>query len=259
MSSTFTINRDQIIKLALRKLGVLEMGDNPDAETISNASFALNLFIKQCATQGLKLWKVEEMVVPLIDGYPVYLLGNGPNSDFMYNALDLAPNPIAVTDKPLKVIQGWYRNIQATPPVDTPLQLLSKQEYNLLGSKYSTGVSNSIFYDVKQNNGLLYVYLNPDAYSAANLEVHIVCQMPMNDLSRAQDIPDFPNEWMNTLVWNLADQLAIEYSVPANHRAEIATRAKVYRDELADWDVEPTSTFFQVDMRMSNAIIGNTI
>jgi hypothetical protein len=81
----------------------------------------------------------------------------------------------------------------------------------------------------------------------------------MNDLNRAQDIPDFPNEWMNTLVWNLADQLAIEYSVPGNHRQEIAARAKLYRDQLTDWDVEPTSTFFQVDMRMANAVIGNSI
>jgi hypothetical protein len=258
MSSTFTINRDQIIKLALRKLGVLEMGDNPDAETISNASFALNLFIKQCATKGLKIWKTLELVVPVVAGQTIYVLG-GPNSDFMYDSLDTAPNPTAVTDKPLKVIQGWYRNIQVTPPVDTPLQLLSKQEYNILGSKQSTGVSNSIFYDVKQNNGLLYVYLTPDAYSAANLEIHIVSQMPMNDLTSSIDVPDFPNEWMNTLVWNLADQLAIEYSVPANHRGEIATRAKMYLEELTDWDVEPTSTFFQVDMRMANAIIGNTI
>ena len=33
MSSTFTVTRDQIIQLALRKLGVLELGDTPDAAT----------------------------------------------------------------------------------------------------------------------------------------------------------------------------------------------------------------------------------
>jgi hypothetical protein len=257
MSSTFTINRDQVIKLALRKLGVLEMGDNPDAETISNASFALNLFIKQCATQGLKIWKTEELVIPMIANQYTYILG-GSSSALMYDSFDTTKTT-PITDKPLKVIQGWYRNNQVSPPIDTPLQLLSKQEYNILGSKQSTGVANSVFYDVKQNNGILYVYLEPNSYVATNLEIHLVAQMPMNDLNRAQDIPDFPNEWMNTLVWNLADQLAIEYSVPANHRAEIAVRAKTYRDELADWDVEPTSTFFQVDMRMANAIIGNTI
>ena len=29
MSSTYTVTRDQIISLALRKLGVLEIGDTP--------------------------------------------------------------------------------------------------------------------------------------------------------------------------------------------------------------------------------------
>ena len=79
----------------------------------------------------------------------------------------------------------------------------------------------------------------------------------MNDLSKAADIPDFPNEWMNALVWNLADQLAIEYSVPANHRQEITARATAYREELTDWDVEVTSTFFQPNMRMANMVTGN--
>jgi hypothetical protein len=75
-------------------------------------------------------------------------------------------------------------------------------------------------------------------------------------LNKAQDTPDFPTEWMNTLVWNLADQLAIEYSVPANHRQEIAARAKMYQDDLNDWDIEATSTFFQADLRMANVVFG---
>jgi hypothetical protein len=255
MSSTFTVNRDQIIQLALRKLGVLELGDTPDPATVANASLALNLFIKQCATEGLKIWKTSELVIPLTANQTTYVLG-GASSAIMYDSFNLTT---PITDKPLKVIQAWYRNTTLTSPIDTPLQLLSKQEYNILGAKQSTGVSNSIFYDVKQNNGILYVYLTPDAYTAANLELHLVAQMPMNDLNRGQDIPDFPNEWMNTLIWNLADQLAIEYSVPANHRSEIATRAKVYRDQLTDWDVEPTSTFFQIDNRMAVSNTKNSV
>jgi len=255
MSSTFTVNRDQIIQLALRKLGVLELGDTPDPATVANASLALNLFIKQCATEGLKIWKTTELVVPLINAQTTYILG-GSSSATMYDSFNLTT---PITDKPLKVIQAWYRNNTPASPIDTPLQLLSKEEYNILGSKYTTGVSNSIFYDVKQNNGILYVYLTPDAYTSTNLELHLVAQMPMNDLNRGQDIPDFPNEWMNTLIWNLADQLAIEYSVPANHRQEIGARAKVYRDQLTDWDVEPTSTFFQIDNRMATSSTKNTV
>lgn len=247
MSTNFTVSRDQIISLALRKLGVLELGDNPDAATVANASLALNLLIKQMATEGLKLWKIQELVIPVVANQTTYTLG-GTSSSPMYDSFDTTfATPL--TDKPLKIIQGWYRNTTATPNIDTPLQLLSKQEYNMLGSKASTGVANSIFYDIRTTYGTLYVYLTPDSYSATNLDIHVVAQMPMQDLLRAQDIPDFPNEWMNTLVWNLADQLAIEYSVPANHRQEITARATAYRDQLTDWDVEVTSTFFAPDYR----------
>ena len=248
MSSSFTVSRDTIIQLALRKLGVLDVGSTPDPETVTSASLNLNLMIKQMSTQGLKLWKVQELVIPVTANKTTYTLG-GSGSALMYDSFDTTfTTPI--TDKPLKVIQGWYRNNTVTPPVDTILQLLSKQEYNLLGSKASTGVANSIFYDYKTTYGTLYVYLTPDSYSQTNLNIHIVAQMPLQDLSRAQDSPDFPNEWMNCLVWNLADQLAIEYGVPSNYRQEIAMRAKMYRDELCDWDVESTSSFFQPDYRM---------
>lgn len=245
MSTTFTVTRDQIIKLALRKLGVIELGDTPDSATIQESSLALNLMIKQMSTEGLKLWKIDEVILPLSQDQTMYTLG-GPKTDLMF----AADGVTKVIDKPLKVIQGWYRNTIVTPMIDVPLQLMSKQEYNTLGSKFSTGVGNSVFYDPKRLAGSLFIYLTPDAFTEANLEVHLVCQMPLADIMYSQDIPDFPTEWMNCLVWNLADQLAIDYSVPANHRQEIAARAKAYRDQLSDWDVETSSTFFQPDYRM---------
>ena len=248
MSSTYSITRDQIISLALRKLGTLEIGSTPDAETIANASMSLNLLIKQLSTDGLKLWKVSELIVPLTSGQTSYTLG-GSSSALMYDSL--APT-VAITDKPLKVIQGFYRNIQSTPAIDTPVMLVSKQEYNVLGSKFSTGTANTIFYDPRKLNGILYVYLTPDSNAQTNLELHIIAQMPLNDISLATDIPDFPNEWMNCLVWNLADQLALEYGVPMNARQEIATRANAYKTQLSDWDVEASSTFFQPDFRSTS-------
>lgn len=246
MSSTFTITRDQVIQLALRKLGVLELGETPDTVTVTNASFALNLLIKQMATQGLKIWKITNVVVPLTANQTMYTIG--PTID----------GPVDVeTEKPLKVLQGWLRNTSVNPDIDIPLNPLSQQEYNTLGSKFSTGVINSYYYQVRNKTGNLYVFLTPDANTASMYDLYLTVQQPMNDLSKAADIPDFPNEWMNALVWNLADQLAIEYSVPANHRQEITARATAYREELTDWDVEVTSTFFQPNMRMANMVTGN--
>jgi hypothetical protein len=245
MSSTFTVSRDDIISLALRKLGVLEIGDTPDSATITNAALSLNLLIKQLSTEGLKLWKNSELIIPLTSGKTVYTLG-GSSSDLMY---DTQAPTVAITDRPLKVIQGFYRNIQTTPHIDVPLMVVAKQDYNTLGSKFSTGATNTIFYDVKALNGLLYVFLTPDTTAASNTELHIVVQLPLNDLNAALDVPDFPNEWMNVLVWNLADQLALEYGVPMNHRQEIAQRASTYKTLLTDWDVEAPSSFFTPDSR----------
>ena len=249
MSSTYSINRDQIISLALRKLGVLEIGDTPDANTIANASMSLNLLIKQLSTEGLKLWKNSELIIPLIANQTSYVLG-GSSSTLMYDTQDPT---VAITDRPLKMIQGFYRNKQTTPYIDTPVLVVSKQEYNVLGSKFSTGTTNTIFYDVKKLNGLLYVYLTPDSSTSSNIELHIVVQLPLNDLMLATDLPDFPNEWMNCLVWNLADQLAMEYGVPMNSRQEITTRAGAYKTALSDFDVEASSTFFAPDFRSSNS------
>jgi hypothetical protein len=249
MSSTYTITRDQVISLALRKLGVLEIGDVPDAATIANANMSLNLLIKQMSTEGLKIWKTSELIIPLIANQTSYILG-GSSSALMY---DTQAPTVAITDRPLKVIQGWYRNMQVTPHIDTPFMVVSKDEYNSLGSKFSTGTANTVFYDTKALNGILYVFLTPDINAAINLELHIIAQMPLNDLTLSSQIPDFPNEWMNTLVWNLADQLSLEYGVPMNTRQEISMRATTYRQLLNDWDVEAASTFFTPDFRSSSA------
>ena len=245
MSSTYTVTRDQIISLALRKLGVLEIGDTPDANTVANAALSLNLFIKQLSVEGLKLWKNTEIIIPLTTNQTTYVLG-GTTSTLMYDSL--APT-VPITDRPLKVIQGFYRSTETTIYIDTPVMIISKQEYNTLGSKFSTGTTNSIFYSVKQLNGILYVYLTPDVNTSTYKALHLVVQLPLNDLNSALEIPNFPNEWMNCLVWNLADQLALEYGVPMNARQELTQRAEAYRSLLTDWDVETTSTFFTPDYR----------
>jgi hypothetical protein len=249
MSSTYTVTRDQIITLALRKLGVLEIGATPDPDTIANASMSLNLLIKMMSTDGLKLWKISELIIPITANQTSYTLG-GATSTLMYDSL----NPtVAITDKPLKAIQGFYRNNQSSPPIDVPVMLISKQEYNILGSKKSTGVANTLFYDPRKLNGILYVYLTPDVYSQTNLQLHLIAQMPLDDLNSALEVPDFPNEWMNCLVWNLADQMSMEYGVPMNARQEIALRAAAYKTQLVDWDVETSSTFFMPDYRSSSS------
>jgi hypothetical protein len=156
-----------------------------------------------------------------------------------------------VTDeKPLKLIQAWIRNTSVTPNIDIPLQILSRNEYNILGSKASTGLVNSVWYDPRQTHGELHVYLTPDSTVATNYTLYFVGQRPMTDIDVSTDMPDFPSEWTQALVWGLADEVALEYGCHVNVRAEIAARAEKYRIQLEDWDVETSSTYFTPDQRM---------
>ena len=66
MSTTYSVTRDQIITSALYKLGVLELGQTPDANTVSNCAMNLNLMIKQWMIDGIKVWCVVEYTLPLV-------------------------------------------------------------------------------------------------------------------------------------------------------------------------------------------------
>lgn len=236
--ATYSITRDQIILSALRKLGVVEPADTSstiDSNIVTNCAQALNLMIKQWMTEGIKLWTVTEQTLTLVASQTSYTVGpSGPD---------------LVADKPLRLIQAILRNTSVSPYIDIPLQILSKQEYNTLGSKFSTGTANSIYLNPGLTSSEVKVFLTPDTATATNYSVIMTVQRPLYDISASGDTPDFPNEWMNALVWGLADQLAIEYGLPVNHRQEIALRAEKYRNLLMDWDVENESVFFQPDMR----------
>ena len=129
------------------------------------------------------------------------------------------------------------------------MQIISKQEYSALGSKFSTGTTNSVYLNPGISTSTLKVFLTPDSATASNYQLILTVQQPISDISSSSAVPDFPNEWMNALVWGLADQIAIEFGLPVNHRQEVMLRAEKYRTQLVDWDIENESTFFQPDVR----------
>ena len=243
MTTVYNITRDQVIVAAFRKLGIIEPADsgtNIDPNLITNAAVILNLMVKQWASVGIKLWTIQEYTLPLVAGQTSYTIG--------------PVGPDLTADKPLRLIEGngntFLRNISVTPNIDIPMQILSRQEYNMLGSKYSTGQINSVYMEPGTINSIIKVYLTPDTATSTNFQLHFTAQRQLADIASSTDIPEFPNEWMNALVWNLADQLAIEFDVPANHRQEIQMRATAYLESIQGWDVEHTSTFFMPDSRM---------
>lgn len=78
-SVNFAITRDDIIKAALRKIGVLEGGEVPSADDTTDAALALNMMLKARSTRGFPLWAQQQATLFLQQGVHRYLLG--PSGD----------------------------------------------------------------------------------------------------------------------------------------------------------------------------------
>ena len=236
-TTSFTVTRDQIIETALQDLSVLGEGQQPSSTALQKGSFALNLIIKSWQTTGIKLWTIDNLTIPLVSSQTMYKIGPDGTNDI-------------VTNKPLVVVQGFLRNLSVTPNIDQPMQPLSRQEYNMLGSKFSTGTTNSYFYNPKATYGELSVFLTPDSNTATNYDLIIVVQRPLMDIVKPTDNFDFPSEWFLALKWALMSELASSYDKTLQERAYIDAKAKFYKDEVENFDVENASVFFVPDVRM---------
>jgi hypothetical protein len=74
-TATFNLNRDQIIKMALRKLQAIGQGETPDAQTITDCSDQLNILVKALNATGLHIWTETEATLFLQPGQVAYTLG----------------------------------------------------------------------------------------------------------------------------------------------------------------------------------------
>jgi hypothetical protein len=233
-SYTYSIPRDTLIQAAFRLLGQFNDDTPPPQTDINNAAQALNLMIKQWMSKNYPLWCVTDVPFVVVQGQTSYLCG--PTS----------PTPGLSTFRPLRVPLARIRYANTDPQLEVPLIQLSRQEYLLMGQKTAQGTPNSYYYDPQLGNGVLYLFLTPDAEPDT---VIMTCQRPIADVLNSTDNFDFPIEWLNALKYGLASELITEYYVPEAVASRIERRADSYLNDMLNWDQEEAPTFFQPDMR----------
>lgn len=233
MTTTFSVTRDDIVKAALKECGALGTGETASTEDVTDASFAFNLIIKAWVKKGLPLWKIVDITVPLVVANVTYQIG---------------PTAIGtgavVTDRPLRVFDPLIRVISNTR--DTTLTVLSRQEYEALGAKTTSGIPNAIYYQSLSLNGLLSVYPAP---SDTLRSIHLFAQVPISDVNVGTDVLDFPSECFQALKWNLCAEIAGPYVSSDSKLARIEKKAQIYKDEMESWSVEEASIYFSYDSR----------
>lgn len=233
--STLTVTRDDLIKAILRKLEVIGEGELPSTEDYANCAFGLNLMLKAWEKDGFYLWKTTEIQVPLVSGNNTYQIG------------DTATGTGAiVTNRPIRIMNDacFIRDANNN---DTPITVLSRSEYDNLSAKLTSGVTNLIYYDPQLTNGILKTYPTPNS---SDRTVFLVSQIPIYDFTTGSETLDMPQEGYQAVVYGGADEMQLEYPGLSPQKMQIiSSRAEAYKNQLADWSQEETSTYFSPSFR----------
>jgi hypothetical protein len=125
---------------------------------------------------------------------------------------------------------------------DTTVLMIAREEYNRLPNKADTGTPNQAFYNPNLTNGQLKIW--PTA-ETTDIRLQMTVSLTLEDFDTSVNTPDFPQEWYQCLVFNLALTLAPEYTVDDSTFQKIKILADEYLDDAKNWDREDVSIYFQ--------------
>lgn len=186
---------NEICIQALKKAGILGVGQSALAEDINDAFTDLNDMIAQWRTKRWLVYRLETLS-KVSTGALSYTVGTGGDIN---------------TLRPDRIESAFVRLINTPSPnqVDYPLQILdAREDYNRIALKNFSSFPDYIFYDSNYPLGRIYVWPVP----LANIyEIFISVKQPIEQFtSLAQDI-NLPPEYMAALKFNLAVRLLAGY------------------------------------------------
>lgn len=220
---TFGMTRDDIILAALRLTGRFGAGQTIPAEDITNCAQALNVICKEMVTEGLPLWCVQAVPIPMIAGQATYNLST-----------------LTGQTLPQRILDGWLRVVASGS--DAQFMPESRYNYDTLGQKAQPGRPVQCFYDPQVGAGTLTMYPVPD--TSNTYVYYVVIQRQIQDFNLSTDNPDFPQEAFRLLKWALADEIALEYQTPEGIRRELNQKANGLRSKFFDYQQEQVSVTF---------------
>jgi hypothetical protein len=139
--------------------------------------------------------------------------------------------PVEIADMMLRDASGNER----------PITIKSRQEYMALPNKDDRGSINIVHYNPLLTNGKLYTW---QACNDVHEYLKFTAKIPIENFDATTDTPDFPQEWLLPLSWNLAVNIAPKFGRILSPTFEM--RAQAYKIAMSDFDREDNSIFITV-------------
>lgn len=229
--NTFTVSVGTVITDALEDLRVIMDGQTPTAGDFTKGIRKINFLLKRWATKGALLWCRDWIQVPLVVNQFRYTIGPGGDVD---------------TYRPLRAFPGTYirQTCGTNTPIDIPMTMLSRVDYDYMSQKGMLGVPNSWYFDAQMapsplqaydpasSKVVLYVWVAPEDSTRT---VFLDVQRPIQDVTATTDLIDLPEEWYDTLSLTCQAAMADAFEVPEPRVTRVKREAKDALEELADW------------------------
>lgn len=137
--------------------------------------------------------------------------------------------------RPQKLIFAYRRD---TSGFDTEVEIIGESDYQRQSNKSASGPPVEVWYNPKGNAATGELSVWPVDGGSAWDKLVLVNQVLPDDFDASSDNPDFPIEWGNTLIWNLAAELSTEYGIPEGEQGRLWQIAQYKLDKLLDYDIE---------------------
>lgn len=145
-------------------------------------------------------------------------------------------------NRPLDIVDVRLRD---DDDQDRQLTKISREEYFALSDKDSSGTVNLYYYDRQASSGYLYVWPAP---SDSNTRLKITYVRTIEDFDSNANNPDFPQEWVEAIKYQLAVRLAPAFGKDAKLQT-LGPLASSMLENMLEWDNEHASLFLHPDNR----------
>lgn len=226
----FQPNAQAICTEALNITGAFDQNETIPTNDMNSVLFSLELMVKEMALNGMPLWCIQDIAFPTVAGQAKYNLSTITNSTL-----------------PLRILDQYIVDSQGN---SVTLVMTSRYDWDTLGQKNQQSVANQMWYDPQLGAGTITLYNVP---INNNYTIHVITQLQMQDVGALTNQVAFPQEAYRMLVWNLTDEIALKYRMPADERLEVNQKATSFREKFfdAEFGQEQASIFFTPSERMS--------
>lgn len=220
---------ERIITMAYRDAGKLAFDTPPDSGQLLDGMQRLADLLYFHQTQGLKLWLLEDVEMPLVANQALYTVG--PSGDVNMR-------------KPFRVDFGYAT--EAGAQNRRPLTPLSYNDWTRLSNTTQTGQVTQYFVDKQLSVLKVWLWLTPDSTQVSQGAVHLVFRTKAEHLVALNQAMTFPPEWYLALRWALACELASGQPQTVQNRCLYFSEK--YIDALQNFDIEDAPLMIQADL-----------